>query len=77
LCFFLGIPLSSIRLKSHTSGRTTFQGADQKRPFDDIFNYLGERVARAQVNKGIYATIMTDPDVFFAYNNEINGIHRL
>ncbi len=27
LCFFLGIPRSSIRLKSHTSGRTTFQGA--------------------------------------------------
>lgn len=30
-----------------------------------------------QVNKGIYATIMTKPGMFFAYNNEINGIHRL
>ncbi len=28
LCLFLGIPQSSIRLKSHTSGRITFQGAD-------------------------------------------------
>jgi len=29
VCLFLGIPLSSIRHKSHTSGRITFQGADQ------------------------------------------------
>jgi hypothetical protein len=49
----------------------------QKLPTDDLFNYLGERVARAQVNKGIYATIMTEPDLFFAYNNEINGNHGL
>ena len=48
----------------------------QKLPTDDLFNYLGERVARAQVNKGIYATIMPGSDVFFAYNNEIIGSHR-
>ena len=30
LCLFLGIIMSSIRLKSHTSGRTTSQGADHK-----------------------------------------------
>ncbi|WP_139291561.1 M20/M25/M40 family metallo-hydrolase, partial [Paracoccus sp. SM22M-07] len=30
LCFFWGIPASSKWLKSHTSGRTTFQGADQQ-----------------------------------------------
>jgi hypothetical protein len=29
LCFFWGIPASSKWLKSHTSRRTTFQGADQ------------------------------------------------
>ena len=49
----------------------------QKLPTDDLFNYLGERVARAQMNKGIYATTMTEPGMFFADNNEINGIHRL
>ena len=48
----------------------------QKLPTDDLFNYLGERAAPVQVNKGIHATIMTEPGMFFAYNNEINGIHR-
>ena len=34
-------------------------------------------MAPVQVNKGIYATIMTEPGMFFAYNNEMNGIHQL
>jgi hypothetical protein len=29
------------------------------------------------MNKGIHATIMTDPGMFFAFNNEINGINWL
>jgi hypothetical protein len=49
----------------------------QKLPTDDLFDWLGERAAPAQLNKGIYATIMTEPDLFFADNNEIIGSHRL
>jgi len=49
----------------------------QKLPTDDLFNYLGERVARAQMNKGIYATTMTEPGMCFSYNNEISGSHQL
>ena len=53
-----------------------FSGS-QKLSTDDLFDYLGERVAPEQVNKGIHATIMTEPGMFFADNNEINEIHRL
>jgi len=36
-----------------------FSGS-QKLPTDEVFDWLGERVAPVQVNKGIYATIMTE-----------------
>ena len=68
LCLFLGIPQSSIRLKSHTSGRITFQGADQS-----AFNIwtsgsvsfgnesYGDQNARNKFSSsGLYAGVDTD-----------------
>jgi hypothetical protein len=60
LCFFWGIPASSKWLKSHTLGRTTFQGADHLSLQD---NFQIELISRARIKPVQKTIIEIEPEL--------------